>query len=287
LFEVITLHFVDKLNPVLAHLGPLEIRWYGVMYAISFAAGYYLICYLAPKRGVPLDREGLADLVFYLVAGVLLGGRLGYVLFYNLPYYLKHPAQIMAVWDGGMSFHGGLIGVLAAGLLFSRKSGVSFLGLAELVVPVAPIGLFLGRLGNFINGELWGRPSDVPWAMIFPRAPLVGGLMVPRHPSQLYEALLEGLLLFTILWVLAQKQRPRGVILGAFLTLYGSFRFCLEFFRQPDPQLGFIGGVVTMGQILSIPMILIGIGVIVWALRRHPWTAQDQIATTEKRLPRT
>ena len=218
---------------------------------------------------MPLDRDGVADLTLYLVAGLLFGARLGYVLFYNLPDFLHHPAQIVAVWDGGMSFHGGLIGVIVAGLLFSRKSGISFWSLTELVVPVAPMGLFLGRLGNFINGELWGRPSNVSWAMIFPRAPLVQGVMVPRHPSQLYEAILEGLVLFTILWSLAQKPMPKGLLFGIFLTFYGLFRCFVEFFREPDPQLGLIGGVISMGQILSIPMILIGIGVIVWALRRY------------------
>jgi phosphatidylglycerol:prolipoprotein diacylglycerol transferase len=222
-----------------------------------------------------LDIDGVAELIIYLAAGVLFGGRLGYVLFYNLPYYLHHPVKIVAVWDGGMSFHGGLIGVTMAGLLFSRNSGVPFWSLTELVVPVAPLGLFLGRLGNFINGELWGRPSDVPWAVIFPRAPLVHGVIVPRHPSQLYEAILEGLVLFAIIWILVEKPRPKGVLFGTFLALYGLFRCFLEFFRQPDLQLGFIGGVITMGQMLSIPMILIGLSVIVWALGRHRSTAEN------------
>jgi phosphatidylglycerol---prolipoprotein diacylglyceryl transferase len=264
------LPFVDNLNPVLMHLGPMQVRWYGVMYALSFIIGYYLICYLAQKRGAPLDKDGFAELVSYLVGGVLFGGRLGYVLFYNLPYYLHHPVKILAVWDGGMSFHGGLLGVIIAALLFSRKTGIGFLSLAELVVPVAPLGLFLGRLGNFINGELWGRPSNVAWAMIFPRAPLVHGMMVPRHPSQLYEAALEGLVLFAVLWIMAQRQCPQAVLLGTFLTLYGVSRCFIELFREPDPQLGLIGGIISMGQILSIPMIFVGIGVIVWALRRPP-----------------
>jgi phosphatidylglycerol---prolipoprotein diacylglyceryl transferase len=270
------LHFVDNLNPVLVHLGPLRIHWYGMMYGLSFIIGYYLIRYLAPKRGVPLDSDGLAELILYLVAGVLFGGRVGYVLFYNLPYYLHHPARIVAVWDGGMSFHGGLIGVIIAALIFSWKTGIAFWSLAELVVLVAPVGLFLGRVGNFINGELWGRPSDVPWAMIFPRAPLVHGAMVPRHPSQLYEAVLEGPVLFTILWSLAQKPRREGVLFGTFLIFYGLFRCFVEFIREPDPQLGLIGGVISMGQILSIPMILIGIGVIVWSRRRPRSTPQEQ-----------
>ena len=202
----------------------------------------------------------------------MFGGRLGYVLFYSLPYYLHHPAATVALWDGGMSFHGGLIGVIIAGLLFSRKTGIPFWSLTELVVPVAPLGLFFGRLGNFINGELWGRPSNVPWATIFPRAPLVHGAMVPRHPSQLYEAILEGLVLFSVLWIMAQRPRPKGVIFGTFLTLYGLYRCFVEFFRQPDPQLGYIGGVITMGQFLSIPMILIGIAVIAWLYVGMPQT---------------
>jgi phosphatidylglycerol---prolipoprotein diacylglyceryl transferase len=259
------LHFVDNLNPVLAHVGPLQIRWYGLMYAVSFIIGYYLICYLAPKRGVPLDGDGIANLCFYLLGGVLFGGRLGYVLFYNLPHYLHHPAEIVEVWDGGMSFHGGLIGSTIGMLLFSRKTGIGFLSLADLVVPVVPLGLFLGRLGNFINGELWGRPSNVAWAMIFPRAPLVHGMMVPRHPSQLYEAALEGLVLFAVLWIMAQKRRPEGVLFGTFLMFYGLFRCFIEFFREPDRQLGLIAGIISMGQLLSIPMILFGIGVILWA----------------------
>jgi phosphatidylglycerol---prolipoprotein diacylglyceryl transferase len=261
------LHFVDNFNPVLIRLGPLQVHWYGTMYALSFFAAYYLIRYLTPKRGVPLTPDGVTKLATYLIAGLLLGGRLGYVIFYNLPFYVRHPAKIPAVWDGGMSFHGGLIGVIIATLLFSRKSGIRFWILADLIVPVVPVGLFLGRLGNFINGELWGRPSNVPWAMIFPRAPLVHGVMVPRHPSQLYEAGLEGLVLFAVLWILAQRQRREGLLLGAFLILYGLVRCFVEFFREPDPQLGLLGGVISMGQALSIPMILVGAGIVIYALR--------------------
>jgi len=272
------LHFVDNLAPVLARFGPLQIHWYGVLYALSFIIGYYLICYLAKKQGVLPDRESVAELVSYLVGGVMFGGRLGYVLFYNLPHYLHHPAEIVAVWDGGMSFHGGLIGVIVATLLFSRKTGIRFLSLAELVVPVAPLGLFLGRLGNFINGELWGRPTNVAWGIIFPRAPMVNGMMVPRHPSQLYEAALEGLVLFTVLWTMAQRRLPEGVLFGTFLTLYGLFRCYVEFFREPDSQLGLIGGLISMGQILSIPMFFVGIGVIVWAWYRHP-SAPENLPT--------
>jgi phosphatidylglycerol:prolipoprotein diacylglycerol transferase len=262
------LHYVDNLNPVALHLGPLQIRWYGVMYALSFILGYYLISYLAPKRGVPLNRDGAAELIIYLAAGVLIGGRLGYVLFYNLPFYLRHPGKIAAVWGGGMSFHGGLIGVIIGGLLFSRKTRIGFWTLADLVVPLVPLGLFLGRIGNFINGELWGRPADVPWAIIFPNAPLIHGVLVARHPSQLYEAFLEGLVLFAVLWIFAQRRRPDGVIVGIFLIFYGLFRCFAEVYREPDPQLGLIGGFISMGQILSIPMILAGIGLIVWARHR-------------------
>jgi phosphatidylglycerol---prolipoprotein diacylglyceryl transferase len=269
------LHFVDNLNPVLMHIGPVQIHWYGMMYALSFIIGYFLICHLAPKRGVPLNSDGAAQLIYALAAGVLFGGRLGYVLFYNLPYYIHHPAKILAVWDGGMSFHGGLIGVITAALIFSHKTGIRFLSLADLVAPVVPIALFLGRLGNFINGELWGRPSNVSWAMIFPKAPLVNGMMVPRHPSQLYEAALEGVVLFTILWTMARKPRPEGVVLGTFLTLYGIFRCFVEFFREPDSQLGLIGGFISMGQILSLPMILVGVCIIVWALRQRRSTGEN------------
>jgi phosphatidylglycerol---prolipoprotein diacylglyceryl transferase len=262
------LHFVDNFDPLL-HIGPLEIHWYGVMYALSFIVGYYLLCYLAPKQNIPLDSDGIARLALYLAGGVILGGRLGYVAFYNLPYYYVHPAQIGAVWDGGMSFHGGLIGVTIGALIFSTTNRIRFWKIADLVVVVAPLGLFLGRLGNFINGELWGRPSTVPWAMIFPRAPLVNGMMVPRHPSQLYEACLEGLVLFVVLWTLAQRPRPEGMLFGIFLILYGLFRSCIEFFREPDAQLGLIGGFISMGQILSIPMILAGIGIALYALSRN------------------
>lgn len=250
-------------------IGPLQIHWYGTMYALSFVVGYYLLRYLAPKRGIPLSSDGITQMVLYLAAGVLLGGRLGYVLFYNLPYYLSHPAQIVAIWDGGMSFHGGLIGVTLAVVIFAWKTHIGFWSLADLVVPIAPMGLFFGRLGNFSNGELWGRPSGVPWAVIFPRAPLVDGVMVPRHPSQLYEAGLEGLVLFAFLWIVAQRRQPEGMLFGLFLVLYGLFRFCLEFFRQPDPQLGLFWGVISMGQILSLPMVLAGIGVCIYARFRR------------------
>jgi phosphatidylglycerol---prolipoprotein diacylglyceryl transferase len=282
------LHFVDNLSPVLMRLGPLQVRWYGMMYALAFVIGYYLLRYLAPKRNVPLDTDGIAQLVFYLAVGVVGGGRLGYVLFYNLPYYLDHPGKIIALWDGGMSFHGGLIGVTLAVLIFSRKTHIRIWSIGDLVIPVVPLGLLLGRLGNFINGELWGRPSPVPWAMIFPRAPLVHGVMVPRHPSQLYEAGLEGLVLFAVLWILAQRQRPEGVLLGTFLIFYGLARCFVEFFREPDPQLGLIGGIISMGQLLSIPMVLVGIGVIIWALRRHPSTVEDfSIVRAEQHVPRS
>jgi phosphatidylglycerol---prolipoprotein diacylglyceryl transferase len=250
-------------------VGPLAVHWYGVMYALSFAIGYYLLCYLAPKRGIPLNRDEIAGMVLYLAVGVIFGGRLGYVFFYNLPYYVSHAAQIPAIWDGGMSFHGGLIGVTLAVLIFSWKTQIGFWSIADLIVPIVPLGLFFGRLGNFINGELWGRPSDVPWAVIFPRAPLIHGVMVPRHPSQLYEAGLEGVVLFAILWTLAQRRRPDGTLFGLFLILYGLFRFCLEFFRQPDAQLGLFWGVISMGQILSAPMILAGVGILVYARSRR------------------
>lgn len=274
------MHFVDKMNPILMRVGPLQVHWYGAMYALSFAIGYYLLGYLAPKRDLALNGDEITRLVLYLAVGVIFGGRLGYVLFYNLPYYLSHLAQIPAIWDGGMSFHGGLIGVTLAVLIFSWKTQIGFWCVADLIVPVVPLGLFFGRLGNFINGELWGRPSGVPWAVIFPRAPLIHGVMVPRHPSQLYEAGLEGLVLFAIMWTLAQRRRPEGMLFGLFLILYGIFRFCLEFFREPDAQLGLFWGVISMGQILSLPMVLAGVGVFIYARSRRtiiPATADKAV----------
>lgn len=241
------------IDPVIFRIGPLAVRWYGMMYLLGFLAAYFVIRRLARYRGLPLSAEGLSDLLFYCVIGVILGGRLGYTLFYNLPYYSRHPAHILAVWEGGMSFHGGLLGVIVAALVFCLRRKLPVLLTGDILVTAATIGLGLGRLGNFINGELWGRVTDVPWGMVFP-----GAGPLPRHPSQLYEAFLEGPVLFLILWLLHRRKATAGVPFFTFFLCYGIFRFSVEFFRQPDPQLGFLWLGATMGQLLSLPMILIG-----------------------------
>ncbi len=258
-----------NINPEIVHVGPLSIRWYGLMYLFGFGASYVLVNVRLRKAGGSIaGREMHPDflqaLYTYVVAGLIVGARLGYVVFYDLGAYLHKPWEIFAVWHGGMSFHGGLIGALAAGLLCCRKYGAEPLSVGDLVIPTAPIGLGLGRLGNFINGELFGRVTDVPWAMIFPN-----GGPFPRHPSQLYEFFFEGVLLFVILWVVKDRNRVRGGLTALFLILYGLFRFSIEFFREPDPQLGFIIGPFTMGQALS--GIMVGAGVVLgFLLRKRP-----------------
>lgn len=245
-------------DPVFLRIGPLEFRWYGLMYIIGFVAAYFVILAGAKRRKLRLSKDDAVDLVFTAALGVVLGGRTGYVLFYNFSYYLTHPLKMLAVWEGGMSFHGGLAGALLAGFWFARKHNLGFYPLADVVFLSAPIGLGLGRIGNFINGELYGRITNVPWGMVFP-----GGGDLPRHPSQLYEAALEGPVTFAILWLLGRKEPPVGVIFWSFIGLYGLFRFCVEFFREPDVQMGYLLGSFSMGQFLSFPMLLLG-GVMVW-----------------------
>lgn len=248
-----------QIDPVIVQIGPLAVRWYGLMYLAGFMAAYFLIRHLARYRDLPLASQELSDLLFYGVLGVILGGRLGYTLFYNFSYYADHPLRIFAVWEGGMSFHGGLLGVVAASLIFCHRKGLPRLLTGDILVTAATIGLGLGRLGNFINAELWGRVTDVPWGMVFP-----GGGPEPRHPSQLYEAFLEGPVLFLILWLLHRRKAPAGAPFFAFFLFYGLFRFGVEFFRQPDAHLGFLWGGATMGQLLSLPMVLFGAFGLVW-----------------------
>ena len=248
-----------EINPIIVQLGPLAIRWYGLMYMLSFLLGWPLLQRRAQKWMPELTLDMLNDLILWIVLGVVIGGRLGYVLFYNAAYYLSTPLALLHIWEGGMSFHGGLIGVLFAGWLFSKRRQLSFLRLADTVIPVIPIGLLLGRIGNFINGELWGRTTDLPWGMVFP-----GAGPYPRHPSQIYEAILEGMLLFTILWIAGQKARPTGWLLGLFFICYAGCRFLVEFVREPDVQLGYLAFGLTMGQWLTVPMVLIGF----WLLSR-------------------
>ena len=242
------------IDPVIVSIGPIHIRWYGVMYVVGFLSAYLLIQKQKAAQRIGLVGHTAQDLIFYLAIGVIVGGRLGYVVFYQYHdylTYLKHPLEIVATWHGGMSFHGGLIGGIFAGWLFGYRRNLPFWVIADSTIVTAPVGLFFGRIGNFINGELWGRTTDVPWAMIFPQAG-----PIPRHPSQLYEALMEGLILFILLWTLRQRPFRDGMMVVFFVFFYGLFRFFLEFFREPDAQLGFVTGVFTMGQILCFAMIL-------------------------------
>ena len=243
-----------QIDPVIFQIGPLAVRWYGLMYLLGFAAAYMLIQHLVRLRNLALDKDGVSDLLFYAVLGVVLGGRLGYVLFYNPLQYLSRPLDIFAIWQGGMSFHGGLLGVVIASLIFCRRRKLTILLTGDILVTSAPIGLGLGRLGNFINGELWGRVTDHPWGMVFP-----GGGALPRHPSQLYEAFFEGLVLFVILYLLHRRKVTAGIPFFSFFIGYGLFRFLIEFVRQPDAHLGFLWGGATMGQLLSLPMVVFGL----------------------------
>ena len=257
-----------QFDPVAVSLGPLQIHWYGLTYLVAFG----LFLWLASLRtkqthfaSVGWTRRDVEDLLFYGVIGVVIGGRLGYVLFYKPGHYLANPLEIFAVWKGGMAFHGGLLGVLTAMWWFARSRGRHFLEVTDLIAPCVPTGLASGRAGNFINGELWGRAADpsLPWAMVFPQS----GFDFPRHPSQIYQFLLEGLLLFVLLWIYARKPRQLGIVSGMFLIGYGSFRFIAEYFREPDSFLGLLALDMSMGQWLCVPMVLAG-GVLVW-MGRH------------------
>ena len=251
-------------DPVAINLGFIQIRWYGISYVTGIMLAWWLLRVRAARLYEIWNPDQVADLIFYATVGIIVGGRLGSVLFYNLPYYLHHPLGIFKIWEGGMSFHGGLIGVLAAIWLFARREKIGFFNVSDFLAPVVPVGLLLGRIANFINGELWGRPTDLPWGMVFPFVDAQ-----PRHPSMLYEALLEGLVLFIILWVYSSRPRPTMAVSGLFLLSYGVFRFLVEFVRQPDPQLGFIAfGWLTMGHLLSLPMIVLGIAFLIYAYRR-------------------
>jgi phosphatidylglycerol:prolipoprotein diacylglycerol transferase len=253
-----------QFDPIAFHVGPVAVRWYGLMYL----AGFVLFAVLGKLRARQNLLTGwhprdVDDMLLYGVFGVILGGRLGYVLFYKPLYYFAHPVEILAVWQGGMSFHGGFLGVLVALLLFARTRGKRWLEVTDFVAPLVPLGLAAGRLGNFINGELWGRVTDVPWAMVFPQAG-----PEPRHPSQLYQLSLEGLLLFAVLWLYTRRRRPSGAASGLFLVGYGACRFVAEYAREPDSFLGYLALGLTMGQWLSVPMFAIGAAMIVWAYRR-------------------
>ncbi len=250
------------IDPVALRLGPLQVHWYGLMYLIGFILAWWLGTVRAKRGSGGWRPAEMSDLIFYCALGVILGGRLGYVLFYNLAHFARHPLEIFAIWSGGMSFHGGLLGVIVAMGLYARHTRRGFFEVADFVAPLCPLGLGAGRLGNFINHELWGRASDAPWAMVFP-----GAGPSPRHPSQLYEFALEGVALFVIVWLYSRKPRATGAVSGLFLLGYGMFRFAAEFAREPDAHLGFLAlDWVTMGQILSVPMMLFG----AWLLWRKP-----------------
>lgn len=252
------------IDPVFLRIGPLQFRWYGLMYVLSFIATYLIIRTEVTRKQLVLTKDDVADLVFYGAMGVVLGGRTGYILFYNLGYYLANPFKLFAVWEGGMSFHGGFLGVLVAFLLYSRRKNIPFPALTDLAALCAPVGLGLGRIGNFINGELYGRATDAPWGMIFP-----GSDGVPRHPSQLYEAFLEGVVLFFIVHAVSRRTAVNGVATWTAIAGYGLFRFFVEFFRQPDAQIGLFYGLFSMGQLLSLPMFVIGTAAALLLSRRH------------------
>ncbi len=264
------------IDPVMIHIGPLQVRWYGMMYVLGFFAAWFLVRRQIRERHLGWLAGHFENLNGVLLLCLIAGGRLGYVLFYNPGWYLGHPLEIFATWKGGMSFHGALIGIIVGGLLYCRRHRLDFLATADVYVVPVPIGLGLGRLGNFINGELYGRITDVPWAMVFP-----GGGPWPRHPSQLYESFGEGVLLFGLLWMCRNRIRGRGGMLALFLAGYGVVRFTVEFFREPDPQLGYLFSFITMGQLLSLLMIGAALALFLSGRRRQEQQWVDKKA--EKR----
>ncbi|GHA96246.1 prolipoprotein diacylglyceryl transferase [Modicisalibacter luteus] len=265
-----------SIDPVAIAVGPVQVHWYGLMYVIGLIAAWWLGRRRASRIG--LSHDDIGDLIFYGALGIIVGGRVGYVLVYGFEQWLANPMWLFKIWEGGMSFHGGLVGVLAAAWLFARKHRLAFFQLTDFIAPLVPIGLGAGRIGNFINHELPGRVSDVPWAMVWP--PMMGLGAEPRHPSALYEFALEGIVMFIILWWFSSRPRQRGMTSGLFLLLYGVFRFAVEFVRQPDPQLGFIAfDWLTMGQLLSLPMIAVGLILMAWA-RNQPVDDASKVVTS-------
>lgn len=256
-----------SIDPVAISFGPITIYWYGLMYLVGFGCAWWLGSFRAKRSNGIWLPEQINDLIFYGAVGVILGGRFGYVFFYNFDYFLQNPLWLFSIWEGGMSFHGGLLGVLLAMFLYSRKLKKSFFQVTDFIAPLVPIGLGTGRLGNFIGSELWGKPTDVPWAMVFPTDPS----QIARHPSQLYQFALEGVLLFIALYCFSAKPKPRMTVSGLFLLIYGLARISVEFLRQPDAQLGYIAfDWLTMGQLLSIPMLVLGTWFIYYGYKYNP-----------------
>lgn len=251
-------------DPIAISLGPLAVRWYGLMYLAAFASGWWLGRRRITQGLAPVTREQFDDLLFAAVLGIILGGRLGYVLFYKPAYYLSHPLEVLYIWQGGMAFHGGFLGVLVAMAIFSRRHRLDWWRVMDFVAPLVPLGLAAGRLGNFINGELWGRTTDLAWGMVFR-----GAGPEPRHPSQLYQFVLEGVALFALLWWFSSKPRPRAQVSAVFLLGYGSFRFLAEFAREPDSFLGLLAFNLSMGQWLSLPMIAAGAALFAWSAKQR------------------
>jgi phosphatidylglycerol:prolipoprotein diacylglycerol transferase len=254
------------INPIAIQLGPLAIHWYGLMYLFGFVTGWACLNWRVKNSPRGFTSEQVSEILFYSALGIIIGGRLGYMLFYGWPDFRQDPWLLFQVWKGGMSFHGGLLGVIFSLWIYARKIGKHLADLTDLVAPVVPLGLAAGRIGNFINGELWGRVTTAPWGMVFPH-----GGPLPRHPSQLYEFFFEGIVMFALLWMYSSKPRPRWAVSGLFLLLYGCFRLGIEFFREPDAQIGYLAfGWLTEGQLLSLPMAVLGIIMLAFAYRRKP-----------------
>ncbi len=262
-----------EMNPVAFHIGPLPVHWYGIMYLVGFLGCWGILSLRLKHSIVPRDLtlEDLSDVLFYSALGIILGGRIGYMLFYDLDDLLAHPTHLLQIWKGGMSFHGGLLGVIIALTYYAHKTKKNLIDITDFIAPAIPLGLAAGRIGNFINGELWGRVTDAPWGMVFPNAGVL-----PRHPSQLYEFFLEGIVLFSILWLFSRKPKPRWVVSGMFLLCYGIARFSVEFVREPDAQIGFVAfHWMTKGQLLCIPMMLIGVAMIAWGYHQRKTVARN------------
>ena len=252
--------YIHDLDPILFSIGPVRVGWYGLMYGVSFVLAYMLMTWRARRFGGPIEERDHSVLMTYVILGVVLGARLGWVIFYGGADYIFSPLRILETWKGGMSFHGGLLGVVLALWIYARRNRIPILVLADVLAPVIPLGLFFGRIGNFINGELFGKPTDGSWGVIFPGDPS----RLPRHPSQLYEAALEGLLLFVVLQLLAPRLKHPGMAAAIFLLGYGLSRVAVEFVRLPDRDIGYLWSFITMGQVLSLPMILIGLGWLIY-----------------------